>query len=156
MKPLEAVITRTIWDVDLASLPIWRAQLTRAARIVHAVSNDILEGQLTLRAMSLVYTTLLSTVPVLALAFSVLKGFGVHSRNEQFLTEFLAPLGARGAEIAQTIVGFVDNMKVGVLGVLGLAILLWTTISMIQKIERALNYTWHTVQTRSLSQRISK
>ena len=39
-----------------------------------------MDGQLTLRAMGLVYTTLLSIVPLLALSFSVLKAFGVHNQ----------------------------------------------------------------------------
>ena len=47
-------------------------------RNAYAVLRDIFSGQLTLRAMSLVYTTLLSVVPLLAVSFSVLKGFDVH------------------------------------------------------------------------------
>jgi len=42
-------------------------------------------GRLSLEAMSLVYTTLLSLVPLLAVSFSVLKGFGVHKRIEPLL-----------------------------------------------------------------------
>ena len=40
-------------------------------------SRDLAYGQLTLRATGLVFTTLLSLVPLLALSFSVLKAFGV-------------------------------------------------------------------------------
>jgi membrane protein len=39
--------------------------------------RDFTQGQLSLRAMGLAYTTLLSLVPLLAVIFSVLKGFGV-------------------------------------------------------------------------------
>jgi membrane protein len=46
-------------------------------------------------------------------------------------------------------------MKVGVLGSVGLALLLYTVISMIQKIEMAFNYVWRTKATRSLSRRFS-
>jgi membrane protein len=46
-------------------------------------------------------------------------------------------------------------MKVGVLGGLGVGLLLYTVISLIQKIESSFNYTWHTTQTRSLGQRFS-
>lgn len=58
-------------------------------------------GQLTLRAMSLVYTTLLSIVPMLALSFSVLKGFGVANQLQPVLLRFLEPLSERGVEVAQ-------------------------------------------------------
>jgi membrane protein len=105
--------------------------------------------------MSLVYTTLLSLVPLLAVSFSVLKGFGVHNKVEPMLLNLLAPLGEQGVEITSRIIEFVDNVKVGVLGSLGLLLLLYTVISLIQKIERAFNYTWNVSQSRSFIQRFS-
>ena len=155
LRPIDAVIARAIWDVDLSALPVWRAWLTRAARVLHAVVNDVTAGQLTLRAMSLVYTTLLSLVPLLAVSFSVLKGFGVHNQIEPLLANFLAPLGEHGLELTRNIIGFVENIKVGVLGSLGLALLLYTVVALIQKIESAFNFVWHTTQTRSFGQRFS-
>ena len=55
--------------------------------------------------MSLVYTTLLSLVPLLAVSFSVLKGFGVHNQLEPLLAQFLAPLGEQGTEITTNVIG---------------------------------------------------
>ena len=68
-------------------------------RVLHMLLRELVGGQLNLRAMSLVYTTLLSIVPLLAVSFSVLKGFGVHNKIEPVLFNFLAPLGPNGAEI---------------------------------------------------------
>ena len=45
--------------------------------MVLVLIRDLAYGQLTLRATGLVFTTLLSLVPLLALSFSVLKAFGV-------------------------------------------------------------------------------
>ena len=61
--------------------------------MVLVLARDLAFGQLTLRAMGLVYTTLLSLVPLLALSFSVLKAFGVYNQVEPVLLNFLAPLG---------------------------------------------------------------
>jgi membrane protein len=105
--------------------------------------------------MGLVYTTLISIVPLLAVSFSVLKGFGVHNQLEPLLFKALEPLGESGIEIAQRIVEFVDNMRVGVLGSVGLAILLYTVISLLKKIERAFNDTWRVCHARSFAQRFS-
>jgi membrane protein len=155
VNPLEAAIQKAIWDVDLSAAPLWKASGIKAARLVHGLVRDIVEGQLTLRAMSLVYTTLLSIVPLLAVSFSVLKGFGVHNQIEPLMLKFLAPLGDKGTEITANIIGFVDNMRVGVLGSLGVGLLLYTVISLIQKIERAFNDIWHTTHTRPIGQRFS-
>jgi membrane protein len=115
----------------------------RVLRTILILVRDLAFGQLTLRAMSLVYTTLLSIVPLLALSFSVLKAFGVTNQIRPMLLNLLEPLGEKGVEVAQRITGFIENMNVGVLGAVGLVLLLYTSISLIQKIEESLNYIWH-------------
>ena len=107
--------------------------------IIGAIGRDFITGTLPLRATSLVYTTILSIVPLLALSFSVLKSFGVHNMLEPFLKKVLAPLGEQSLTITEQVLGFVDNIKVGVLGAIGLGFLLYTVVSLIQKIEAALN-----------------
>lgn len=129
--------------------------LYKTGRTAYALVRDIVSGNLTLHAMSLVYTTLLSIVPLLALGFSVLKALGVHQRMEPFLYQFFEPMGAQGVELAERILGFVDNMKVGVLGSVGLALLVYTVISLLQKIERSFNMIWRVPDMRSMAQRFS-
>ncbi|OZB20300.1 MAG: ribonuclease BN [Marinobacter sp. 34-60-7] len=129
--------------------------LYKTGRTAYALIRDIVSGNLTLHAMSLVYTTLLSIVPLLALSFSVLKALGVHQRMEPFLFQFFQPMGPQGVEIAEQILGFVDNMKVGVLGSVGLALLVYTVISLVQKIERSFNMIWRVPEMRSMAQRFS-
>lgn len=129
--------------------------LYKVGRSAYALIRDVISGQLTLHAMSLVYTTLLSIVPLLALSFSVLKALGVHQRMEPFLFQFFQPMGPEGVDLAEKILGFVDNMKVGVLGSVGLALLVYTVISLVQKIERSFNMIWRVPDMRSLSQRFS-
>ncbi|HMT91997.1 YhjD/YihY/BrkB family envelope integrity protein [uncultured Thiothrix sp.] len=115
---------------------------------------DFLEGQITLRAMGLVYTTLLSLAPSLALSFSVLKGFGVHNQLEPALLQFMAPLGSKAEEVTKQMLSFVDNIQVGVLGIAGLGILLYTVWSLMQQIEQAFNHLWHVQQGRPLGLQI--
>ena len=146
-------LDRLIWRADLAGLPAWRSGPIVALRMAAAIARDLAKGQLTLWAMSLVYTTLLSLVPLLAISFSILKGFGVHNQIEPMLLGLLEPLGAQGVEITQRIIEFVDNVKVGVLGSLGFLLLFYTVVSLIQKIERAFNTVWHVSRGRSLGQR---
>ncbi|NOZ24633.1 MAG: YihY/virulence factor BrkB family protein [Nitrospirae bacterium] len=146
---------KELWDIDVRSLGRFRAFLVRTLKLFYVAAHEFSEGQLVLRAMSLVYTTLLSFVPLLAVSFSVLKAFGVHNQVEPFLYNFLAPLGPKGEELTQRIIGFVENMKVGVLGSLGLAMLIYTVISLIQKIEDAFNYIWRIRRPRSFVRRFS-
>ncbi|WP_313950893.1 YhjD/YihY/BrkB family envelope integrity protein [Accumulibacter sp.] len=145
-----------IWGGHGVSLSVWQARGMRVVRTLLLLVRDLVDGQLTLRAMSLVYTTLLSIVPLLALSFSVLKAFGVHNQIQPMLLNFLEPLGEKGGEIASNITAFIQNMNVGVLGALGLALLLYTAISLMQKIEESLNYIWHIQQPRRFADRFSR
>jgi membrane protein len=139
---------------SIVGKPLWL--LVRVLRYVYALVRDFLRGDLTLRAMSLVYTTLLSMVPLMALSFSVLKGLGYHRDLEPVLYEFLEPLGDRGYQLAAQIMSFVENVSSGVLGSIGLIFLLYTVISMVQKVEESFNFVWRVEQPRSIARRFSE
>ncbi|MDZ4739072.1 MAG: YihY/virulence factor BrkB family protein [Alphaproteobacteria bacterium] len=126
------------------------------ARVVVVLTRDVASGQLILRAMSLVYTTLLSIVPLLALSFSLLKGLGVHNQLEPVLQRLLAPLGPEADAVTGHVMQFIENMHVGVLGSAGLALLLYTSVSLVQKIEESFNFIWHVSHSRSIGERFSR
>ena len=155
IKTLLTQIHKTIWLDDVLAFPMWQQKIISMLRIFSLVARDLSGGMLTLRAMSLVYTTLLSFVPLIAVSFSVLKGFGVHNQVEPLLLGMLEPLGEQSIAITSKIVGFVENMKIGVLGALGLGMLMYTVISLIQKIESAFNFTWRLTTKRNFTQRFS-
>ncbi len=154
MLPIQEKITNKIWNTDINSLPWLQAALLSIVRFVYILMIDFLDGQLNLRAMSLVFTTMLSIVPLIAVSFAMMKAFGMHNQMEPMLLQYLAPLGAQGEEIAQQIMGFVNNIKVGALGILGLLVLFYVIARLIKKIEFSFNYTWRIKQTGSLIRRL--
>lgn len=155
LNPVERFL-QWLWSVQVKDLPTRKmAWIVRIGRVIHAGFRDAAMGQINLRAMSLVYTTLLSIVPLLAFSFSVLKGFGVHNQLEPVLLRTLEPLGDRGPEITENIIAFVDNIQVGVLGSIGLLMLVYVVYSLLQKIEAALNETWHIRRQRRMAEKFS-
>ncbi len=143
------------WKVNLSLLrPLVRVQ-TFLRRLGIAVGDEYWNGLLTLHARGLVYTTLVSLVPFLAVVFSVLKAFGVQQQIEPFLAQALAPLGSQGEVITRQLVEFVNNLRVGVLGALGSAGLFFTAFSGLGQIEGALNYLWRVRRARSLTRKFS-
>ena len=125
-------------------------------RFIYGVLRDVVAGNLTLRAMGLVYVTILSIVPILAISFSILKAFGFHRQLEPMLYKFLEPLGAKGIELTDQVIGFVDNVQGDVLAGVGLLLLFVTAVSMAEKIEDSFNYVWRVDRSRSLAKRISE
>ncbi|MEW5800983.1 MAG: YihY/virulence factor BrkB family protein [bacterium] len=157
-RKLDDLAFRTLWGRDVSDTSFWgrvRAFLLRLLRLLYGAVRKFSEGQLTLQAMSLVYTTLLAFVPLLAVSFSVLKAFGVHNQIEPLLRNFLAPFGPKAGEITRQVTGFVENIKVGVLGSIGSATLIYTVISLLQKIENAFNSIWQVKRARGLLRKFS-
>jgi len=152
---IDNYLTKKLWGSDLDSLGTLRSCWIKFLRFLYVLLLELFEEQLALRAMGLVYTTLLSVVPLLAVSFSVLKAFGVHTRFEIFLYYFLEPLGDKGVDLSLKIIGFVENVNVSVLGSIGLAMLVYTVMSQIHKVESALNYIWNVKSTRSFEKRFS-
>ncbi len=128
--------------------------LAGVLRNLYAVTRDIASGELNLRAMSLVYTTLLSVVPLIAVSFSALKAFGVHEEIEPHLYGFLEPLGPKGVEITDYIMNLVNNVNSNVLGGIGFIFFIYTAISMVQKTEDSFNFVWYVSKPRSFSTRL--
>src|SRR5688500_5698931 len=129
-----------------------RDSLYRATLVANTRYRD---DVLSLQAMSLTYSTLLSLVPFLAVMFSVLKAFEVQNALEPFLAQMLQPLGANASEVTRTIIGFVDNLRVGILGAAGLAMLFYTVVTLVAKIEDALNRIWRLPRSRGWGERIT-
>lgn len=156
LRKIDNFLRRDIWHIDTSSFNRTRSVVIKVAKVLTYSAREIHNNELTLRAMSLVYTTLLSLVPLLALSFSVLKAFGVvDNQLEPLLVRFLTPLGEKGVEISQKIMEFVSNMKVGVLGVIGLLVLMWTVFSLIKKIDDTLNIIWNVKEGRNLVRRFT-
>ena len=145
-----------VWDTPHTDLSFWQLALLQAAQIMWVVGRDLIDGRLNLRAMSLVYTTLLSLVPTIAIAFAIFRAFGYAVYVEQFLTQFLEPLGDQGTEITARLMEFVQRVNANVLGTVGFVFLVYTVISMVKKIEAAFNDIWHVESSRSLTRQVTE
>jgi membrane protein len=129
----------------------------RVLRYPYAVVRDLWGGAINLRAMGLVYTTLLSLIPLIAFAFAVLKGFGAHRDLEPVIYEFFRPMGERGAsEITQRVMQFADRVSTGLVGSVGFALLIWTLLGTIKKVEDSFNFLWRVEQPRSFARRVAE
>jgi len=125
-------------------------------RYAFALIRDLSTGEINLRAMSLVYTTVLAVVPMLAFAFALAKGLGVHEEMEPQLQRLLQPIGPRADELTQTIISFVDNVSGGLLALVSIGLLLLTVISMAKKVESSFNFVWRVDRPRSFGRRFSE
>ena len=128
----------------------------RLLRYPYAILRDLSRGHINLYAMGLVYATLLSVVPLIAFAFAVLKAFGAHRDLEPLIYEFFKPVGAGAAGLTRQVMTFADNVSTGIVGSLGLALLLWTLLGTIKKVEDSFNFLWRVEHARSFARRVTE
>ncbi|HME39541.1 MAG TPA: YhjD/YihY/BrkB family envelope integrity protein [Steroidobacteraceae bacterium] len=132
--------------------PPWGPAL-RWLRYPAALIRDWLADGISTRAMSLAYTTLLSLVPLMVFAFAILKGLGARGDLRFILHEFFRPLGSESAQLTESVMQFVANMRGELLGAIGLAFLVYTVIATIQKVEGSFNFVWRVERQRNFGRR---
>lgn len=103
-----------------------------------------------LRASSLTLFTLLSIVPIMAMAFGIAKGFGFKEIFEKQVLE----LFAGQEEVIQNVLAFSTNLlektKGGLMAVFGIILLFYSLIKLIGHIENTFNKIWWVTDDRSL------
>jgi membrane protein len=117
------------------------------------VIQSFLADQCLLRASALTYTTALSIVPFLAVAFSISKGFGF--QNTQYIREFLLRLSAGRETVVEHIIDYINQTNVGTLGAVGVGMLLITVFTLLSTIEKSLNTIWGVKKSRTLDRKFA-
>ncbi len=159
MSALHTLIDRSrnfleheLWEMDASDKPWWRRVLINQGQILALVVRGFISDGCMLRASALTFTTLLSLVPLLALVFSVLKGFGVQNELEPLLLEQLA---VGGGEAVTKIVEYINNTNVARLGTYGLVFLIATVLTLLSNIEESFNSVWGVKETRPMLRRFT-
>lgn len=120
-------------------------------RLVESMSKEGIRTQ----AQALAYTTILSIVPFLAVSFSILKSFGVYQGFIPTLNKLFDTIGMHDKQLTATLIGFVDNVQVGILGSVGFVVLFYTVVSLMSTVENAFNSIWGVGRSRKFAQRFS-
>lgn len=149
MRNLTMLISKTIdflrtdiWRISLKTLPGKRSFLIRQLRVIILAVRGFDEDKCQLRASALTFYSLLSFVPVVAMAFGIAKGFGFEKLLEKELLEKFPSQ----QEVLSQVIGFahsmLENTKGGMIAGIGLLVLFWTVIKVLSHIERSFNDVW--------------
>ncbi|UCF32230.1 MAG: YihY family inner membrane protein [bacterium] len=127
----------------------------RVLRIVVLSLRGFVEDRCQLRAASLTFYSLLSVVPVAALAFGIAKGFGFQKALEARLYEKLEFHG----EVVGQVMGFanslLENTRGGLVAGAGVLILMWAALKVLTNIENAFNDIWGVVEGRPFIRKVT-
>ena len=144
-----------IWRIRLADLPFGKSFLIKQLRILILAIRGYDEDKCFVRASSLTFYTLLSIVPVAALFFGIAKGFGFERLLERRLYE-----NFRGQEeILEQVINFSNSLlqqtRGGVIAGIGMVVLFWSVLKVLNHIEKSFNDIWQIKKGRSWGRKFS-
>jgi len=149
---LRIFLRHDLWHLDAHKLTRRRFFLMRQLQIAAIVVRGFFSDGCMLRASALTYATLLSIVPLLALMFSLIKGFG----GQNVLEPLLFKVFTHGSEeVIGAILSYIENTNFRRLGTVGLAILIITVLMLLSNIEKSFNHIWGVRETRTMIRRFS-
>ena len=146
--------TVTLWHTHRDERTTIQWLLIRLVRTVILSIRGFARHHGMLRASALTFFSLLSLVPVAAMAFGIAKGFGFERRLQQ---ELLDKFSAQ-QEVVQQVIGFaqnmLDNTKGGMIAGIGVVVLFWSVIKVLSNIENSFNHIWG-VSSRTFIRKLS-
>lgn len=152
LDKLRIFLLHDLWHLDAHELTRRRLFLMRQLQVAAIVVRGFFSDGCMLRASALTYATLLSIVPLLALMFSLIKGFG----GQNVLEPLLFKVFTHGSEeVIGAILSYIENTNFRRLGTVGLAILVITVLTLLSNIEKSFNHIWGVKETRTMIRRFA-
>ena len=148
-------ITRTynsirtdIWKTPMDRLTGNKVYWIRQVRIIYMVIKGIRRDNIYIKASALTFFTILSVIPLIALAFGIAKGFGLHDElRAQIIMQF-----HNQEQVMAWILDFANNMleeaSGGWIAGVGIALLFYTVGQLLNYVETTINSIWRVDETR--------
>ena len=144
-----------IWRMRTRKMDRKRSFWIVLLRTVILSFRSFSEDKCVLRASALTFYTLLSIVPVVAMAFGIAKGFDM----EKLLEKQLAQNFEGHEEVLNRVLEYsrnlLDNANGGVIAGFGVLLLLWTVIKLLSNIESSFNDIWGIKEGRTIGRKFS-
>jgi membrane protein len=138
-----------IWHTSLSELSKRKTFLIKQLRIIVLAARGFTNDKVQLRASALTLYTILSVVPLIAIGFAIAKGFGL----DQNLKEMIANQFQAYPEVLNYLLSLATNAlqetKGGYIAGIGIIILVWSVMSLLNRIESSFNYIWQISSARS-------
>ncbi len=155
LQKLKIFFKEEIWSHDLTSKSRRRTFLIRQVRIYFLAFKGFFEDRAAVKAAALTYFTMLSIVPIFAIAFAIARNFGFEDRLHEVINKNMQGQ----EEIMNWVTSMVDNLlknaKGGVLAGVGVVILFWSVIQVLNNIESSFNDIWQIRKARNPMRKFS-
>ncbi|MBO4985542.1 MAG: YihY/virulence factor BrkB family protein [Bacteroides sp.] len=150
LKRLWKFLTYDIWRITEDEVTKTTFSLYTIIKTCYLCITRFTQDRIVTKASALTYSTLLAIVPMLAVLFAIARGFGFDHLVEQQVNEAMAGQ----TEAVSYMLGFVNTYlsetKNGIFIGVGLIMLLWTVLNLINNMEITFNSIWQVKKGRSM------
>lgn len=146
-------IVHDVWVSELSSLTGIKALIKRLFRISELVVRGFRDDNLTVQASALTFASLVSLVPILAIALSLLKGLGA---GEEFILRVQDNMESMPEEFQafiEQMFDIVNRTNFWALGWVAVVVLFLTVVQVLSSIEGSFNQVWGIKSSRAFWRR---
>ncbi len=138
----------TVWHTSLSDISKSRSFLIKQVRIIVVAARGFMNDKVQLRASALTFYSLLSIIPVAAIAFAIAKGFGLDQNLEELVVKELQTQPEVLNWLLKQTRTALQETKGGYIAGVGVIILFWSVMSLLDQIESSLNHIWQVASSR--------
>ena len=155
LKSIITFLKTGIWRIREGDVSPVTWFLIKVLRIILLTFRGFVENKCQLRASSLTFYSLLSVVPVMAMAFGVAKGFGFQRTLEREVGKVLSAHSEVAGQFMNVANSLLENTKGGLVAGIGFAFLVWTVLKVLSNIEQSFNEIWGVQESRTWVRKVS-
>lgn len=155
MNKLWKFLTYDIWRITEDEVTKTTFSLYTIIKTSYLCITRFAQDRIVVKASALTYSTLLAIVPMLAILFAIARGFGFDHLLEQQVNEAMAGQTEAVAYILRFVNSYLAETKNGIFIGVGLVLLLWTVLNLINSMEATFNSIWQVKKGRSMYRKIT-
>ena len=146
---LQKFLMHEVWDIELSTLSTGKSLPIRLVRVAQLIIKGFTEDDLAVHASALTFVTLMSIVPLLAVGFAILKGFGFGQNQINALLEWKGSMPEQFQTFVDSVLNIVNTTNFAGLGWAGLGFVIFTAVIMLAATEVTFNRIWGITQMRT-------
>lgn len=131
-----------IWHTPLSELSKGKTFVFKQLRIIVLAARGFSNDKVSLRASALTFYSLLSVIPVAAIAFAIAKGFDLDKNLEKIIMDKFDMYKDMLGPLLVKVRSAIDATRGGYMAGVGVIILFWSVLSLLDHIESSFNQIW--------------
>lgn len=141
-------INEVIWHTSVSDISKGKSFVIRQMRIIVLAARGFMNDRVQLRASALTLYTMLSIVPFAAIAFGIAKGFALDQKLQELLVKEFQSQPEVLTWILNQANSAIQATRGGYIAGIGIIILFWSVMSLLDQIESSFNHIWQIESSR--------